>query len=246
MSTKPKNTNAKPVTRRDRIHQLQKQRRMTRLAWVLVVLVVGGLVAFTFWPRSQATATPPKPSSPVLPTKALGETSLDKSIGDENAPVVVVEYGDFQCPACQYFFQTSVKQLKDEYVQTGKVRFVFRQFAFLGDESQWAAEASECANEQGRFWDYYDKLYQEQNGENVGIFSKDNLKRFAVEIKLDTAGFNQCLDSGRHTEKVKQETLEGQNAGVRGTPSVFINGQYIEGGIQYQVLQPAVEAALGK
>lgn len=246
MSTKPKNTNLKPVTRRDRIHQLQEQRKMTRLAWILVVLVVGGLAAFIFWPRSQATATPPESSAPVSQTKALGEIGLDKSIGDENAPVVVVEYGDFQCPACQFFFQTSVKQLKEEYVQTGKVRFVFRQYAFLGEESQWAGEASECANEQGRFWDYYDKLYQEQNGENVGIFSKDNLKRFASEIKLDTTEFNQCLDSGRYTEKVRQETLEGQKAGVRGTPSVFVNGQYVERGIQYQVLQPAVEAALGK
>ena len=246
MSTKSKNTNLKPVTRRDRIHQLQKQRKMTRLVWALAVLVVGGLVAFTFWPRSQATATPPESSAPVSQTKTLGEISLDKSIGDENAPVVVVEYGDFQCPACQYFFQTAVKQLKEEYVQTGKVRFVFRQFAFLGEESQWAGEASECANEQGRFWDYYDKLYQEQNGENVGIFSKDNLKRFASEIGLDIASFNQCLDSGRYIEKVKQETQEGQEAGVRGTPSVFVNGQYVEKGIQYQVLQPAVEAALGK
>ena len=160
--------------------------------------------------------------------------------------MVVVEYGDFQCPACQYFFQTSVKQLKEEYVKSGKVRFVFRQFAFLGDESQWAAESSECANEQGRFWDYYDKLYQEQNGENVGIFSKDNLKKFAVDLKLDVADFNQCLDAGRYTEKVKQETQEGQQAGVRGTPSVFVNGQYVEEGINYPTLKAAVEAALGE
>jgi protein-disulfide isomerase len=172
--------------------------------------------------------------------------SLDKSIGEENALVVVVEYGDFQCPACQYFFQTSVKQLKDEYVQSGQVRFVFRHFAFLGNESQWAAEASECANEQGRFWEYYDKLYQEQNGENVGVFSKENLKRFAEEIGLDSAKFDQCLDTGRYAEKVQQETQEGQQAGVRGTPSVFVNGQYVDNGINYQTLQAAVEAALGE
>ena len=233
MSTKQKNSTSKYATRRVRSIQRQKQRRITRLLWVLAALAVAGMMAFTFWPKNKN------------PTPTV-EVSLDKSIGEENAPVVVVEYGDFQCPACQRFFQMTAEQLKTEYVQTGKVRFVFRQFAFLGDESQWAAEASECANEQGLFWIYYDKLYQEQNGENVGVFSKDNLKRFAAGLGLDTAGFNQCLDSGRYTEKVKQEALEGQQAGVRGTPSVFVNGQYIDDGSNYLVLQAAVEAALGK
>ena len=243
MSTKQKNSKSKHLTRRERMIELQKQRRYARLSWGVVVLIALGLAAFAFWPRNQA-ANPPTPLA--AQTQALGEISLDKSIGEENAPVVVVEYGDFQCPACQYFFQTSVKQLKDEYVQSGQVRFVFRQFAFLGDESQWAAEASECANEQGRFWEYYDKLYQEQNGENVGVFSKENLKKFAGELNLDTAGFSQCLDSGRYAEKVQQETLEGQQAGVRGTPSVFVNSQYIENGINYPTLQAVVEAALGE
>lgn len=234
MSTKRKKSTSNFMTWRERATQRQKQHRVTRLLWVGAAVVVAGLIAFSFWPKDGLT-TPPAPTAAV---------SLDKSIGDENAPVVVVEYGDFQCPACQYFFQTSVKQLKGEYVQTGKVRFVFRQFAFLGDESQWAAEASECANEQGSFWDYYDKLYQEQNGENVGMFSKDNLKKFAIDLRLDTAGFNQCLDSGRYTEKVQRETAEGQQAGVRGTPSVFVNGQYIERGINYPVLQSAVDTWL--
>lgn len=233
MSTKQKNSTSKYATRRVRSIQRQKQRRITRLLWVLAALAVAGMMAFTFWPKN-------KPPTPTV------EVSLDKSVGEENAPVVIVEYGDFQCPACQRFFQTTAEQLKTEYVQTGKVRFVFRQFAFLGDESQWAAEASECANEQGLFWIYYDRLYQEQNGENVGVYSIGNLKRFAADLGLDTAGFNQCLDSGRYTEKVQQETLEGQQAGVRGTPSVFVNGQYIEDGSNYLALQAAVEAALGK
>lgn len=233
MSTKHKNSTSKYNTRRLRSIQRQKQRWITRLLWVLAALAVTGMMAFTFWPKNKN------------PTPTV-EVGLDKSIGEENAPVVIVEYGDFQCPACQRFSQTTAEQLKTEYVQTGKVRFVFRQFAFLGDESQWAAEASECANEQGLFWIYYDKLYQEQNGENVGVFSKDNLKGFAADLGLDTAGFNQCLDSGRYTEKVQQETLEGQQAGVRGTPSVFVNGNYIEDGSNYLVLQAAVGAALGK
>lgn len=238
MSAKQKNTISKFATRRERARAQQKQRRVAnRIAWALAILTMVGIAALALRPTNEAR---------TVPTASSIEVSLDKSVGEENAPIVVVEYGDFQCPACQYFFQTSVKQLKEQYVQPGKVRFVFRQFAFLGDESRWAAEASECANEQGRFWEYYDKLYEEQNGENVGVFSKDNLKKFAVDLGLDTAVFNQCLDSGRYAEKVEQETSEGQAAGVRGTPSVFVNGQLIEGGIQYDVLQAAVDAALSE
>jgi len=131
-------------------------------------------------------------------------------------------------------------------VSKGQVRFVFRQFAFIGNESRWAAEASECANEQGRFWEYYDKIFKEQGGENVGTFSKDNLKRFAADLGLDTTQFNQCLTSGKYTSKVQQETAEGRQKGVRGTPTVFVNGRLIEGGADYQVLRRTIELALGK
>ena len=126
------------------------------------------------------------------------------------------------------------------------MRFAFRHFAFIGDESRWAAEATECASEQGRFWDYYDKIFEEQAGENVGTFGQENLKRFATELGLDTEQFNQCLDSGEYRAKVQQETTEGQQSGVRGTPSLFVNGRLIEGGADYQVLRAAIEAALNR
>jgi len=130
-------------------------------------------------------------------------------------------------------------------VSTGQVRFAFRHFAFIGEESRWAAEASECANEQGGFWDYYDKLFEEQAGENVGTFSTENLKRFAADLDLDTEQFNECLDSGKYEAKVEQETAQGWQEGVRGTPTLFVNGRLIEGGGDYQVLREAIEAALG-
>jgi protein-disulfide isomerase len=126
------------------------------------------------------------------------------------------------------------------------VRFAFRHFAFIGDESRWAAEATECANEQGRFWDYYDKLFEEQAGENVGAFNRDNLKGFAADLTLDTELFNQCLDSGKFRAKVEQEVAEAQRLGVRSTPTLFVNGQLIRNGSNYQTLQAAIEAALSR
>lgn len=131
-------------------------------------------------------------------------------------------------------------------MDTGQVRFAFRHFAFIGDESRWAAEAAECASEQGHFWDYYDKLFEEQAGENVGAFSRDNLKRVAADLGLDAEQFNQCLDSGKYQDKVQQETTEGQRLGVRGTPTLFVNGQLIRDGSNYQALQAAIEAALSR
>ena len=172
------------------------------------------------------------------------ETSLDKSVGAEDAPVVVVEYADFQCPYCEQFATGAASQLKADYVDQGQVRFVFRHLAFLGDESTWAAEASECANEQGRFWDYHDKVFEEQAGENQGAFSKDNLKRFAAELGLDTEQFDQCLDSGEYRSKVRQEVNEAQRRRINSTPSVLVNGQLVQNGSSYQVLQAAVESAL--
>lgn len=175
---------------------------------------------------------------------ADGQVSLEKSDGAQDAPVVVVEYGDFQCPYCRQFANGAVRQLKEDYVAGGQVRFVFRHLAFIGDESTWAAEASECANEQGRFWDYHDKLFDEQGEENKGAFRRDNLKRFAAELELDTEQFNQCLDSREYRSQVQDDVNEARRRGIRSTPSVLVSGQLIRDGSSYQVLQAAIEAAL--
>ena len=121
------------------------------------------------------------------------------------------------------------RQLEDKYVKTGQMKFVYRYMAFLGQESQWAAEAAECAGEQGKFWDYHDTLFANQKGENQGAFSKDNLKKFAADLKLDTTKFNECLDSGKYTDKVKKSNDDAAQLGVSSTPTVLVNGIFIPG-----------------
>jgi protein-disulfide isomerase len=176
---------------------------------------------------------------------ASDAVALEKSYGADDAPVVVVEYADFQCPYCQQFAVGAGRRLKEDYTDQGQVRFVFRHFAFIGDESTWAAEASECANEQGHFWEYHDKLFEEQAGENQGAFGQDNLKRFAAELGLDSEQFDECLDSGKYSSQVRDEFGEAQRRRVNSTPSILVDGQLIQNGSSYQVLQAAVEAALG-
>jgi protein-disulfide isomerase len=120
-------------------------------------------------------------------------------------------------------------QLAPQYIDTGKVRVVYRHLAQIGPESELAAQATECANDQGKFWPYADYLFTHQGGENAGAFSRNNLKQFAGSVGLDSQQFATCLDSGKYSDLVKQQTQDAKNRGVRATPSFFINGQFVEG-----------------
>lgn len=150
-------------------------------------------------------------------------------LGNENAGVVLIEFGDYQCPACGMFYENIEKNLVEDYINTRKVRFVWRDIAFLGDESNWAAEAARCAFDQGKYWEYHRILFENQSGENRGAFSKDNLEEFAAELELNGDEFNQCLDSGKYTQLIKDETEKSFALGVRSTPTYFINSKQFVG-----------------
>jgi protein-disulfide isomerase len=130
------------------------------------------------------------------------------------------------------------------YVKTGIVRYGYQHMAFLGPESKSAAEASECADEQGKFWEYHDKLFASQG--SAGAFSRENLKRFAADLKLDAAKFNACLDSGKYSAVVEKETASVQAAGVTSTPSFLLNGQPLSGAQPFETFQKAIEAERSK
>jgi protein-disulfide isomerase len=166
--------------------------------------------------------------------------------GDPNASVTMIEFSDFQCPFCGRFATGVGRQIHEAYVQTGKVRFGYQHFAILGAESEWAAEASECAAEQEAFWAYHDRLFDRQAGENRGAFNKDNLKQFAADLGLDTAAFNTCLDSGKYTSMVRAESAAVQSLGVRGTPTFVVNGRPLVGAQPFEVFQQVIEAAIGE
>ena len=131
-------------------------------------------------------------------------------------------------------------------MQTGKVRFGYQHFAFLGPESQWAAEASECAADQGAFWAYHDRLFERQAGENQGTFSKENLKQIAVELGLNASAFNECLDLGKYISLVREETARVQALGVSGTPAFLVNGEPFVGLQPFEVFQRIIETQIGE
>lgn len=162
------------------------------------------------------------------------------SLGDPSAPILVEEYGDFQCPACDQFARQTLPQIESKYVNTGKVRFVFHQYAFIGEESIKAAEASECAGDQNKFWEYYDTLYANQGGENTGAFSDSNLVDFAQQLQLDPTAFTTCLNSNKYESKVTGDTTDGQARGVNQTPTLFINGQKVVGAVSLQQFEAII------
>lgn len=174
-------------------------------------------------------------------------------LGSPDAPVTVVEFADFQCPFCGRMFRETVPQIMENYIKTGKVKFVYKDFAFLGRESQRAAEAAKCAMDQDKFWEYHDFLYnylwdnyyaEGQNGENVGAFSDSNLKRFARDLGLNTSDFNTCFDSGKYADVVSNDIEDGKAVGARATPTSFVNGRIIEGAVPYATFSQAIEEAL--
>ena len=132
-----------------------------------------------------------------------------------------------------------------DYVDSGKVTIVYKHSAFLGQESVWAAQAAECAADQGKFWQYHDTLFLNQHGENQGAFSRDRLKQIAKDLGLDTAKFNQCLDSGQHDTDVKNSSDSATALGFPGTPAFLLNGQKYSY-TNYNSLKAAIEAALAK
>jgi protein-disulfide isomerase len=133
--------------------------------------------------------------------------------------------------------------IEEEFVATGQVRVQMRAVAIRGEESELAAQAAECANEQGRFWVFHDTLYVNQRGENEGTFSRENLKRFAEALDLETEAFDSCLDSDKYASKVRDETDVAQQMGVNSVPTILVNGRAVAWDLE--TMRDAIQEALG-
>lgn len=210
------------------------------------IIKIGSRVATA--PAVAASSAPtvgqPAPAGPPAKVNvSIGHLPVK---GNDKAKITIVEFADFQCPFCERFFSQVESNLIKDYVDTGKAKFAFRQYAFLGQESTWAAEAAECANEQNKFWEYHDYLYTHQGQENSGAFSKEKLEGFAGILGLDANQFKTCLQSDKYADKVKTDFTEGQAAGVNGTPATFINGQLVSGAQPYANFKSLIDAELAK
>jgi protein-disulfide isomerase len=208
--------------------------RQYRPLLTVVAVVIGALVvvAYLVWPRPQAQ---PAGSAGTAGAASLGD---DPSLGPANAPVTIVEYGDFGCPSCKAWYKAGVlDQIRAKYGD--KVRFVWRDFPIITVQSPKAGEAGQCANDQGKFWPYHDTLYNHAPALSVG-----NLKSYAAAIGLDTAKFTACLDSGQYAAKVSHSQSDAFAHGFRGTPGFLVNGQPLDGPPSFDYLSSLIDQAL--
>ncbi len=161
--------------------------------------------------------------------------------GSETAPVMIEEFSDFQCSYCGKFSRETLPRLIEAYVDTGKVRLVFRHFAILGPGSKAAAEAAACAGAQGQFWPYHDQLYGALGKRG---FNRDNLLRISQELHLDVTDFTDCVETRRFGAQVQAETDAAVALGLRGTPGFVINGRLIAGALPFRLFQSVIDEAL--
>lgn len=175
------------------------------------------------------------------PVRAEIETEGYPSFGPADAPITLVELSDFECPFCGRFTPT-VDQVKDAYA--GSVRLVYRQFPLreIHPNAQKAAEASLCAEEQGKFWELHDLMFEEQD-----MLTVDDLKEKAERLDMDTAAFATCLDSDRYADAVQADVRAGQRLGVDGTPALFVNGRPVPGGaVPFEAIAKVIDEELGR
>lgn len=202
-----------------------KRRSSTGQIWVVAglgTLFVGLLIAANIW-SSQNKASGGPATIPVVATdKELNAVGTTK--GKPDAKAHLVEYGDFLCPACGFMFQNLEPEFQG-MIDKGELRFTQKDFVLDGHRpyAQWAAEAAYCAADQDKFWAYRALLYSNQKQ-----WTKGDLKQYAKDLTLDTAAFNQCFDSGKHTDTVNKSTQEAKDLNLPGTPTYLINGEMLD------------------
>ncbi len=143
-------------------------------------------------------------------------------LGSKEAPITMVEFGDYQCFYCNKFYHTTEPDIVKNYVDTGKVKLIFKDLTIIGQDSVNAANAAHCAQEKGKFWEYHDMLYNNWSGENTGWASSKNLLTFATHVNITDSDFNSCMSDARYISVVKGSVSDAQTLGLTGTPDFFI------------------------
>lgn len=215
--------------RQERRERMQRQQQRQRLITIGLIVLGAALVVFAVvWPQLRSVG------EIVTVTPAALPSADGLSLGDPNAPVTIDVFEDFQCPACQFFTESIETLVIQNLVATGQARYVFHNYPFLdgngasnGGESDQAANASMCANEQGKFWEMHSIIYANLGGENQGAFSDRRLQAMAESIGLDMNEFNSCFNANKYRADIQADFDLGQDMGVSGTPTVFVNGAQV-------------------
>src|SRR3989344_5264173 len=210
---------------------------------LIAALIISGALIYSFGPR---------PGGDLLPEEEITQTAPpiegEPLLGDLEAPLTLIEYSDYQCPFCGKFFSETEQLIRENYIQTGKVNFVYKDLAFLGPESVAAAEAAQCAFEQGKFWEYHDALFREEIADGVehnGNLNEKLFTQLAQEVGLDETVFVECLSSHRQLSEVQNDVEEAQTYLSRvSTPSIFVGTELLQGALPYANFSALIDQQL--
>jgi len=225
---------------------------MKKINWtfiIIVLIIAAFLIGYgkTLIPLSKTD------QNSICEGKTLQNKEITEilSLGEAQAPVLLEVYSDYQCPFCGRYYVEAIKPMIKDYVDAGKVKLLYKDIAFEGEGSQRAAEAVHCANDQGKFWEYHDKILNTRYQTNsTQIYDKTNLIKAAQELGLDECEFTLCLESGKYTKLVQNDT-QGAWSKINGTPATFLNEKMITdekgenlGVMSYETLTNKIEEAL--
>lgn len=239
----------KTVSRKEEMRQKRRQAQIRQR--LIIFLLIGGaalvILALAVGPTIRDATAPVGQINPITPAQRPLEDG--RNMGDPNAPIVMDVYSDFQCSACAIFAKQVEPLLAEQYVANGQLYITYRQFPILDrgtNESQQSASASMCAAEQNRFWDYHDMLFANVLGVNAGSFTEKRLIAFAEELDLDMDAFRACLSDNTYQDEISADISAGQQLGLTGTPSVFVNGTQIAPGFvpSFEQLQEVFQEIL--
>ena len=189
---------------------------MAKLFLLIIPIMIGIITGMflSFYPESE------EESNLLTITKLIDGGS--PIMGNQNAPITILEWGDYQCTFCYKFHQNTLDIINEDFIKTGKVKLVFKDFPLNGPDSFLAAEAAYCAQDQEKYWQYHDELYKNWGGERTGWITRDSLDKFGTTINLDLNKFNNCLNEHKYQEKVISLHEFGKEIGIDATPSFLV------------------------
>jgi protein-disulfide isomerase len=197
-------------------------------AGIASIVIIIAFIGFDGVSNQSELVIEPAPTvQQVGPPKITTETFLANGspvLGDSDAPITLIEFGDYQCHFCNVFFHSTEDDILKNYVETGKVKMIFKDYNIIGPDSINASHGAHCANDQGLFWEYHDILYSNWTGENNGWASSENLGKFAQEIGLDMDVWSECMVNAIHSQTILASNKDAKNLELTGTPAFFVIG----------------------
>ena len=193
------------------------------IASIAIVAVVFGLNG-TF-DESELAIKPTPEMDSIGPTEITIETFVENGspvLGNPNAPITLVEFGDYQCHYCHVFFESIEGKIMKKYIETGKVKMIFKDYNIIGKDSVKASQGAHCANDQGLFWEYHDILYSNWTGENNGWASGANLANYAQDIGLEMNQWTDCMSQQKHSKTILDSNEDAKKLQLTGTPAFFV------------------------